>query len=512
MLGKKSAPGSSAEERPGRIVLPEDRVHLKPILGLRPGIYLAGLYALILLGFLFFILLYPGITNPGSLLVFNSEPQGAGVRIDGLTQGMTPCEVFVPQGSRVIELILPGFTSFRQERVIPGSVFASRFFPRRIALSETLKAEKPLEALILGAVDYAGWSFTGEPTATYQIPQDLSEGAYRSGPGAADPAGQEAAAEILKGAARFAATKAALRDLLRAQFITHSGGLAPSPLTFTDSAAAILEYLSETPGAALWLMGVLPPDAAHIIEDSPWRQGTIAEAASAAALPPLSWSFGETIRLGGLVFRKIPAGAMIQGSSFPRRVSLENYYMALTEISPGAWEAFLQARPQWRGENRKTLIEQGLVSEGYLAPSEYPPNEYPGVPGISWYAARAYGEWLTTLLPPDLAGWEVRLPTEAEWEYAAKFSLPEAREGSPEQMLGGLWEWCADPYAPFNFLPAPEAVIQEISSPERSVRGGSWINPPGSVGIETRGSLPPAASSAFVSFRPVIAPREEPAP
>jgi formylglycine-generating enzyme required for sulfatase activity len=461
--------------------MPEDRVHLKPLLGIRPGVYLAGLYALIILGILFFVLLFPGIANPGSVLVLDSEPRGAAVRVDGITLGTTPCELFVPKGGRLVELVLPGFTSQTRELAIPGRVFASLIFPRRIPLSVTLEAPKPLDAFIPEAAEYARWSFTGEPTAAYQIPQDLSEGAYRIGPAAADPGIREEMREILKAAARFAVTKAALRDLLRAQFLTDSGGLSPSPLTLTTSAANILRYLSASPGAAVWLAETLPPESARLVEGSSWYRQTVSTAASGAE--PGKAPSGETLRLGDLNFRHIPGGKFIQNASFPHRVGLESFYIADSGVGSGDWERFLSANPQWRRENSAALIE--AVNLPY-------PNS--GVPGISWFAAAAYCAWLTESLPPSLAAWEVRLPREAEWEYAAAEIMP-----------GGFWEWCIDPYAPLNYLPAAETAVQAVSSPERSLRGGSWINPPGSVGIETRASLAPATSSPFVSFRPVIA-------
>jgi formylglycine-generating enzyme required for sulfatase activity len=474
---------------------PEDRVHLPPVLGIRPGVYLTGLYALLLLVILFFILLYPGITNPGSLLAFNSEPQGAAVRVDGITVGSTPCELFVPAGDRLVELVLPGFTPQPQELTIPGRVFASLLFPQKIALSVTLEATKPLDAFIPAAADYARWSFTGEPTASYQIPQDLSEGAYRIGPAAAsDPAIREEMQEVLFAAARFAVTKAALRDLLRAQFFTDSGGLSPSPLTLTAGITTILAYLSANPGAAIALAETLPPESARLLENSPWFRETVfaatdlsreAEKSAEVRTTPAE----ELIRLGNLSFRTIPAGIFIQTGTYPHRVPLESFSIASTGIGREDWERFLSARPQWKRENAAALIEQGLASPGYL---DDPLNPSPGVPGISWFAADAYCEWLTESLPPSLAGWEVRLPREAEWEYAASLL--------PVNMPGEFWEWCADPYAPLDYLPALPDAVEAVSSPERCLRGGSWINPPGSVGIETRASLAPATSSPFVSF------------
>ncbi|MDR2079836.1 MAG: SUMF1/EgtB/PvdO family nonheme iron enzyme, partial [Treponema sp.] len=433
---------------------PEDQVRLKPILGIRPGVYLTGLYALLFLGILFFILLYPGITKPGSLLILNSEPQGAAVRVDGVTLGTTPCELFVPEGARLVEWVLPGFTPVRQEMTIPGRVFASRFFPRRIPVSVTLEPPNPLEALVSAAAEYARWSFTGEPTAAYQIPQELSEAAYRIGPAmAADSVVREQAQGILKAAARFALTKAALRDLLRAQFLTGSGGLSPSPITLSGTAAYILEYLSQTPAAA-WLAETLPAESLRSLEGSPWYREAVSagdslsqEAAGARAqgLPA-----GETLSLGRLNFRRVPGGDFIQGAAFPHRVRLESFYIAAAGMSAEEWERFLAANPRWKRENAAALIEQGLVSPGYLDEPLNPSPPNTGVSGISWFAALAYCEWLTQSLPASLAGWEVRLPREAEWEYAAPLFFAE----SP--LL--FWEWCADPYVPLTYLNADPAA------------------------------------------------------
>jgi formylglycine-generating enzyme required for sulfatase activity len=145
-------------------------------------------------------------------------------------------------------------------------------------------------------------------------------------------------------------------------------------------------------------------------------------------------------------------------------------------------------------------MERDLVTADYLSP--YPENPVPAVSAVSWYAAEAYCRWLSEQLPTSFAGWEARLPTETEWEYAAKFA---GAQGDITDLFGGFWEWCVEPYAPLNFFPGGAAGTRN-SLLERAVRGGSWINPPGTVGAETRASLPPAFCSPFVSFRPVIAP------
>ncbi|MDR2483344.1 MAG: SUMF1/EgtB/PvdO family nonheme iron enzyme [Treponema sp.] len=486
----------------------DDRVTLPALFGIRPGQYLAVLYGLILLIILFFVVCYPGLAHPGTVIAFRSEPAGAAVRIDGLTQGRTPCEIAVPKGKRRVEMALPGFQPFTLETEVKGRLLGSLFFPRRASVTGTLQADGPVEALREGAARYAAWSFAGEPTAAYQVPLELSEGAYRSGPQtAADQAAMETAEGILDASLRFAVTKAALRDFVRAKLLTENGGLAPSPLTLLDSAGDMLNRLSRTPGAASWLADLLPPEAAGTLRASAWYQSNAAPLAEPAPSGPPAGVSPEVLDLGGLRFWGIPGGSFSMGDPGARTREIHPFWIAEAEVSPAAWADFIEANPAWNRENRARLEEQGLVSEDYLG--EFPPAPDGGIAGVSWYAAEAYCRWLTGLLPGYMAGYEARLPLEAEWEYAAKLAgQPDAPP--VEGFLGGRWEWCADPFVPLPFFPAGDRYVRMVSSPERSLRGGAWINQAGSVKAETRASLPPDTCSAFVSLRPVIALREAP--
>jgi hypothetical protein len=501
-------------------MLEEDEVHLKPLLGLRPGVWLSVIYSIAILIILFFLILFPGLARPGSVVSVKSEPWGAAVRLDGVYMGTAPCEFFVPRGDHALELVLPGFESRKIDERIPGRLFFSLFFPRRIGLKETLAVGAPLAVLRDAAADYAAWAFAGEPTPAYQIPLSLSEGAYRSGPSLTSPRDSEAASELLAAAAAFAVTRAGLRDLIRAKALIDNGGLSPSPLTLCRTAQEILAWLSASPGTSQWLADTLPPEASALIAKSPWPAGQNAPIPLGGASPVVSASpsprsgnpaagaaVGRLFSAEGLNFREIPGGPLVRSPNFTRGRDVEAFFLCETEISPEAFEAFLAENPKWHPDNIGALIEQGLVNQDYLAgvggASEK--NSDGEAVAVSWYAAQAYCRWLTARLPPSMAAWEARLPDEAEWEYAAKLILgskpqPEGFSG----LMGGAWEWCANPYAPLNFLPVSDAA-EYIGSPERPVRGGSRINPSASVNAETRGSLPPWACSPFVSFRPVIA-------
>jgi hypothetical protein len=480
---KRPAAAEKSGEKNTKNTIPEDQVRLKPILGIRRGVYLAGLYAFVLLVILFFILIFPGLKNPGSALAFTSEPAGAAVRVDGVYQGTTPFTAVIGRGTRKIEMVLPGFIPSATELEVPAQIVARPIFPRVIAVHADLNAESPLAPLIAAAADFAEWSFAGEPTAAYQIPRSLSEGAYRTG-----SAGDRG--DLLRGAARFAVTRGGLRDLIRAGALSGNGGLAPSPVSLAASGRDILAFLAEDPGSAAWLADLLPPKSSSQITGSAWYAETIEAANRIAETGGSDLSrFGRTLDLSSLRFREVIGGTLIAGAVFPHPVPIETFWIADTELTQGSWASFLDEQPQWERAEGGYVFRQAADTDT--------------AGGVTWYAAEAYCRWLSAALPPAFAGWEVRLPTEAEWEYAAK--LAAAGTDVPANLIGGLWEWCADPYAPLHFFPASAETIARISSPERSLRGGAWINPPGSVGAETRGSLSPDTASPFVSFRPIIA-------
>ena len=490
----------SMPEKSEKTVLPQDQVRLKPFLGMRPGLYLTLIYGVILLVILFFILLYPGISNPGCIAVVTSEPWGAAVLVDGVYKDATPCEVFVPRGKHEIILRLPGFLPQKIEKDITGKLFASAIFPLKTQISGKLESQDPAGAFINEAAEFAAWTFVGEPSVAYQVPLSLSEGAYRLGTYAEDPTVRKSMEDTIAASARFAVTRAGLRDLIRAKTLLDNQGLSPSPLSLLSSANGIIGFLSDNPGAALWLGELLSTEAQSTLTASSWFEKAAApEKGEVVPQPRLPENF---IQVGQLSFRLIPGGLPLLGDNFPPGTSVDSFYISQTVISEAAWLAFLEQVPKWKKENTEALIKEGLVKEEYLESVPEAPGN--GLTGISWHAALAFCQWLGSSMPPlyDTTGTalELRLPTEAEWEYAAKAGAFDSAQSDS----GLFWEWCLEPFVPLSFLSLPPSAVQ--FSPERPLRGGAWINPKGSTGIETRASLPPSFSSPFVSFRPVIAP------
>lgn len=475
-------------------IQPEDEVSLKPIFGIEPGKYLAGLYGLLLLVLLFFLLLFPGLTNPGSQYTIRTEPAGAAIRVDDVYQGTSPCTIFIPTGSHRITAVLPGFTPKEQTVTVGNRVLGSLLFPLHKSVSLELTASSPLNPLLEGAKTFAAWSFAGEPSATYQVPLALSEAMYRGAFQAVQSGYVDELRGLLAAAARFAGTTVALRDLSRAQFFAHSAGLSPSPLTTLSALQDALEYINTNPASPQWLVSVLPSDAAQLAARSEWYKKTTSESQGyLLSFKRETPRLGKKLVIGPLQFTEVRYGPSL-------------FYMAEQEVTQRAWDAFVAEHPEWAKNKKDHLMNQGLVGPDYLELPDISSFPQGVVPGISFYAARAFCAWLDSKVPETLrtlqgSQFTVRLPTEAEWFIGATYF----GNSTFSAIIGGLWEWCETPYVPFPGLTAPVIYQKLLGSPEYVVKGGSWANRAQTIQAETRASLPPDSSSAFVGFRPVFA-------
>lgn len=194
-------------------------------------------------------------------------------------------------------------------------------------------------------------------------------------------------------------------------------------------------------------------------------------------------------------------------------VSVPEFYMGLSQVTNKQYGVFL-------AENTE------VTEPKYWADRRFNQPEQPVV-GVSWDDARKYAEW---------AG--LRLPTEAEWEYACRagtttsYYLGDGEEhleragwytsNSSEQshpvgekemngfglydMHGNVLEWCEDDWHD-TYKEAPDDGSPWIDKPRgsyRVIRGGSWNGYAGFCRSSYRGYFDPSCGSNFLGFRLVL--------
>lgn len=243
----------------------------------------------------------------------------------------------------------------------------------------------------------------------------------------------------------------------------------------------------------------------------------------------------------------IPAGWFEMGSNDGgsaekpmHRVYIDAFYIDYYEVTNEQFCRFLNEKGNQEENGGKWLnidSEDCLIeySDGKYCPkSDY--TNHP-VLGISWYGARAYAKW---------AG--KRLPTEAEWEkaargglvgkkrpwgdlishddanyasYTAGIRLPTGGRDKWERtspvgsfppngyglydMAGNVWEWCSDWYDANYYKNSPERNPQgPLSDTYRVIRGGGWMNPAEYIRCSFRYRVAPTYTNPVLGFRCVL--------
>ena len=248
--------------------------------------------------------------------------------------------------------------------------------------------------------------------------------------------------------------------------------------------------------------------------------------------------------LEGMVL--IPAGAFQMGSNDPEALTSEQpihtvyvdaFYIDAHEVTNADFKRFVLANPQWRKNRIPRFLHNGNYLSYWDNSNNYPPGEanHPVV-YVSWYAAMAYAKW---------AG--KRLPTEAEWEKAARGgrsglnypwgntihstyanygnNVKDTREvGSYAansyglyDMSGNVWEWCLDKYdQDFYFSSPSRNPLSDVDTivylslitgnyinlkSSRVLRGGSWSSPSRYIRVSDRYGSAPISAYPSYGFR-----------
>ena len=233
----------------------------------------------------------------------------------------------------------------------------------------------------------------------------------------------------------------------------------------------------------------------------------------------------------------IPSGAFFMGSRSsepdsqaserPRhRVNVDAFAVGKYEVTFDEWDACVDAG----GCNHRSWNEKS-------GRGKYP------VSLISWEDAQQYAAWLSRK-----TGQFYRLPSEAEWEYAARAFPTSQGQNAPayafgdriteeqanfgrnvgrttevgsypanawglHDMHGNVWEWVEDRWDGDYDSRARrlrdereqellgQSPASDENAPRRVIRGGSWINDPGNIRSATRSRSRPDDPGSLLGFR-----------
>ena len=236
---------------------------------------------------------------------------------------------------------------------------------------------------------------------------------------------------------------------------------------------------------------------------------------TAVEMPEVEYS---TFTVHGVAFKmvKVAGGTFRMGATSEQgsdalddekpvhSVTLSDYYIGQTEVTQELWEAVMGSNPSYfTGDNRRPVEK------------------------VSWDDCQEFIEKLNRL-----TGKNFRLPTEAEWEYAArggnksggyKYSgsdnevdvawycgnsgdetHPVAQKQANElrlyDMSGNVCEWCEDLEGKY-LSDSQTNPIGANKGSYRVIRGGSWFDNARSVRVSFRDSSKPSYRYDYVGFR-----------
>ncbi|HNR95909.1 MAG TPA: SUMF1/EgtB/PvdO family nonheme iron enzyme [Anaerolineae bacterium] len=381
-------------------------------------------------------------------------------------------------------------------------------------------------------------------TMPYMAPEEFDAGFGEVGPATDLYALGIMAYEMLGGQVPFRGSSTQIMHGHCMAAVPAVGGLAPGVSEVLERALA--KKPSERFGSAeefvAALRGALATAVRQEVRQEPAAPLDVPKANGAPQVPQPTGvpKAGATKLLGttGITLVWVPPGTYWMGAADSDRgasrdekprhqVELDGYWIGQTQVTNAQYQRFIDAggystRSYWSDAGWTWKTSNGVTQPGCWGDSKWNGADQPVVE-VSWYEAEAYAKW---------AGG--RLPTEAEWEAAARggpLSKGYTYAGSNDvgsvawyednsggvthavkgkapnelglyDMSGNVWEWVADWYVGWYYSSTPRKNPSgPTSGSERVLRGGSWISGPTDVCGTDRATIAPGHRSSIVGFR-----------
>ena len=459
-------------------------VKIKPLFGMKPGLWLTIAYALAILLLLFLVGVLPDLLHGSKRVTFTSAAYNAAVYVDGQYAGGTPFTRRLESGThevvyKVNDCEIDSFTL-----KVGHPFFFNWLFPRtqKVASSATLTQEaftalsKELleDANLYSAIlDYDDTHRYSPIFTTYA--KSIKGSAY------------EKATEAFETALLFISTQEMYEDAKEALEILG--------LDLQLTASSIFEGETKSVGIAA--------QEEQIVTAKTTSLDAGVFKLSGFTIPEVAFSNGKEV-----------ANTYPQVKEAGQEVTVESFNVSALCITENQWAYFVNENPDWGLSNKENLIEQGLVDDYYLDGVTLSMTVVSNKPvrNISWYAATAFCNWLS-----EKTGKHVSLPTENQWLAATltdaeggfqKSLMPSLNEASPSALLGGVWEFTSTPYIPLSRLVSASEAKKAVNVLEKLdvqasmiVKGGSYVNVASEINAYTVGTTYRSLCSDFTGFR-----------
>ncbi len=458
-------------------------VKIKPLFGLKPGLWLTIAYALAILVIIFVVAMLPDIIDGHKRVTFTSKAGTAAVYLDGVYQGGTPFTRSVKSGTYTVSYQVNGVEIDSFTLNVGHPVFLNWLFPRvQKVESNAALNDAAFEALTKELLqDANAYSAVLEYDSTHRYPQIFSQYAQSilTSSHAQDSKAFEAA--LL-----FVTTDDMGQDAVQACATIGLNLITP------------YEILTSGKGSTV---------------------GTADEQTPVLTATPVQLQAGSFTLEGYIVPEADFSNGRVVDSSYPAvleagvQVHTDSFNISAYCITESQYSAFMARNPKWSRDNKSALVEEGLVDEYYLDGVDFSTaTAARPVRNISWNAANAFCAWLS-----ETTGKNVTLPTEDQWIAASltdteggyqKSLMPSTTEGSPSAMLGGVWEMTSTRLIPLSRIVADFQVDRANDildsygvSTDMVVKGGSYVNSATDIDRYTVGAASTSFCSPYMGFR-----------